>query len=176
MDRLVAIWPALVLIALVAGILALNNQSALDPMFRWLPVPLWCYALPMLLTSVGWLPAQHAVYGWITDRLFPVVLGILLFGVDLRGLSRTGWRAGLAMAVGTGSIGVMGADTGNVSLSGTAVGTFADKNMGTGKTVTISGLAITGSSIGNYSLTQPATTANITPSDVALSGVASSVR
>jgi len=108
MDRLVAIWPALVLIALVAGILALNNQSALDPMFRWLPVPLWCYALPMLLTSVGWLPAQHAVYGWITDRLFPVVLGILLFGVDLRGLSRTGWRAGLAMAVGTVSIVVGG--------------------------------------------------------------------
>jgi YDG domain-containing protein/Big-like domain-containing protein len=43
--------------------------------------------------------------------------------------------------------------------------TFSDKNVGTGKTVTVSGISISGSDAGNYSLSNPtaATTANITP-------------
>lgn len=43
-----------------------------------------------------------------------------------------------------------------------AVGTFSDKNVGTGKVVTISGLTISGSDASNYTLTQPTTSANIT--------------
>jgi hypothetical protein len=44
-----------------------------------------------------------------------------------------------------------------------AVGTFTDKNVGAGKTVTVSGLTLTGADAGKYSLTQPTTTADITP-------------
>ncbi|MCX6133089.1 MAG: YDG domain-containing protein [Ignavibacteriales bacterium] len=44
----------------------------------------------------------------------------------------------------------------------TAVGTFSDKEVGTNKTVTISGLTISGTDAGNYLLTQPTTTASIT--------------
>lgn len=58
--------------------------------------------------------------------------------------------------------GVVSADVGNVSLTGTPVGTFADKNVGTGKTVTINGYSLTGSAASNYSLTNPTTTADIT--------------
>ncbi len=39
---------------------------------------------------------------------------------------------------------------------------FADDSVGTGKTVTVSGLTITGADSGNYTLTQPTTTADIT--------------
>ena len=46
--------------------------------------------------------------------------------------------------------------------TGGAGGAFADAHVGTGKTVTVSGLALTGPNAGNYTLTQPATTANIT--------------
>jgi len=46
--------------------------------------------------------------------------------------------------------------------SGSAAGAFTDKNVGTGKTVTVSGLTISGTDAGNYTLTQPTTTANIT--------------
>ena len=59
--------------------------------------------------------------------------------------------------------GVVGSD--DVSLTGTATGTFADKNVGTGKTVSITGLSLTGAKAGNYSLpTTPnaTTTADIT--------------
>ncbi len=51
-----------------------------------------------------------------------------------------------------------------VTLTSTsAKGVFTDKNVGGGKTVLISGLALAGASAGNYSVTQPTTTANITP-------------
>ena len=53
----------------------------------------------------------------------------------------------------------------------TALGAFADKNIGTGKTVTVSGLTISGADIGNYTLTQPTTTANITPKELTVTGI-----
>ncbi len=57
-------------------------------------------------------------------------------------------------------LGVFGMD--DVSLSGTATGTFGDANAGTSKLVTISGLGLTGGDAGNYSLTPPTATADIT--------------
>jgi hypothetical protein len=57
--------------------------------------------------------------------------------------------------------GVVSGDTVNLVTSG-AFGSFANKNVGTGKTVTISGLSLSGSSASNYTLTQPTATANIT--------------
>jgi fibronectin-binding autotransporter adhesin len=57
-------------------------------------------------------------------------------------------------------VGVVSGDT--VTLGGTAVGTFADPNVGTNKTVTVSGLTLGGASAGNYTLTEPTTTASIT--------------
>jgi hypothetical protein len=57
--------------------------------------------------------------------------------------------------------GVLSGD--NVVLGTTgALGTFSDKNAGTNKTVSVSGLTISGTNVANYSLTQPAATATIT--------------
>jgi len=68
-------------------------------------------------------------------------------------------------------VGAIGSD--NVTLAtGSATGAFSDKNVGTGKTVTISGLALSGDDAGNYSFTQPATTANITAKALTVSGIA----
>ena len=57
------------------------------------------------------------------------------------------------------------------SVTGTASGTFADKNVGSGKTVMISGLSLTGADASNYSLTTPTTTATITAKSITLSGL-----
>ena len=54
---------------------------------------------------------------------------------------------------------IVGSDT--VSLTGTAVGTFANAGPGTGITVTVSGQSLTGAQSTNYSLTEPTTTATI---------------
>ncbi len=58
-------------------------------------------------------------------------------------------------------VGVVSPDHVNFHANG-ATGTFSDKNVGTGKTVVVSGLSINGPDSGNYTLTQPTTTANIT--------------
>ncbi|KTB47423.1 hypothetical protein DEALK_02680, partial [Dehalogenimonas alkenigignens] len=55
---------------------------------------------------------------------------------------------------GAALVGVLGGQTVTLNTAG-AVGAFADKNIGTGKTVTISGLTIGGADVANYTLTQP---------------------
>ena len=59
----------------------------------------------------------------------------------------------------------------SVSISDTS-STFADANVGNGKTVTVSGISLGGASAGNYVLdnTSTTTTANITPVILSLSG------
>jgi hypothetical protein len=65
--------------------------------------------------------------------------------------------------------GVVGSD--NVSISGTPSAAFADKNVGNGKTVNISGLSLTGPDAANYTLSPSlAVTANITSATLTASG------
>jgi hypothetical protein len=65
-------------------------------------------------------------------------------------------------------VGIAGADTVTVNTSA-ATGTFANANVGGGKLVQIAGIAAAGVDGGNYTVTQPTTTANITPANVAVS-------
>jgi hypothetical protein len=62
---------------------------------------------------------------------------------------------------GAALVGLVSGDTVNLN-SGAVAGAFANKNVGSGKTVTVSGLTIDGVDAGNYSLAQPTTTADIT--------------
>jgi len=67
-------------------------------------------------------------------------------------------------------VGVVGSESVALNTAG-ASGTFGNKNVGTGKTVTVSGLTISGTDAGNYTLTQPTTTANITPKELTVTGI-----
>ena len=71
---------------------------------------------------------------------------------------------------GTGTLtGIVGADA--VTLSGTPTGTFANKNVGTNKAITVSGYTLAGVQAGNYTVTQPTgLTANITQKSVTVAG------
>ncbi|MBI3320528.1 MAG: DUF819 family protein, partial [Candidatus Omnitrophica bacterium] len=93
-------WPVLVLVGLVALLLLLSRCPVGERLFRWLPIPLWCYGVPMLLRAVGWLPVDATGYAWATDHLFPVALALLLLGVDVAALRRIGLHALLAVVVG----------------------------------------------------------------------------
>ena len=60
----------------------------------------------------------------------------------------------------------------NLTLgSGSATAAFSSKNIGTGKTVTISGLTISGAGSANYTFTQPTATADITAKALSITGV-----
>jgi trimeric autotransporter adhesin len=71
---------------------------------------------------------------------------------------------------GTASVAALAGDT--VTLGGTGSGTFANKNVGNGKTVTVTGYTLSGADAGNYTVVQPTgVTANITPASLTVTGV-----
>jgi hypothetical protein len=71
---------------------------------------------------------------------------------------------------GTAAVTALGGDT--VTVGGTGSGNFANKNVGNGKTVTVTGYTLGGADAGNYTVVQPATvTANITPASLTMTGV-----
>jgi hypothetical protein len=65
--------------------------------------------------------------------------------------------------------GVVSGDSVALNAGGTS-GAFASKNVGTGKSVQVSGLTISGADAGNYSLAQPTTTADITAKNLTIGG------
>ena len=96
---------------LVAAILAVQRLPACGRVFRWLPIPLWCYALPAIAVELGWLPANDPSYPWLTTQLLPVALGLLLLGADLPSVLRSGTRVLAAAGIGTAGI-ILGAALG----------------------------------------------------------------
>ncbi|MBH0178409.1 MAG: LEPR-XLL domain-containing protein [Nitrospira sp.] len=59
--------------------------------------------------------------------------------------------------------------SGDVFTASYTTATFADKNVGTGKTVSVSGISISGTDAGNYTFnTTASTTANITPATASI--------
>ena len=70
----------------------------------------------------------------------------------------------------TAALVALGSD--EVALGGLGAGAFADKRVGDGRAVTVTGYTILGSDAGNYTLVQPAgLTASITPADLTVSGL-----
>ena len=63
--------------------------------------------------------------------------------------------------------GILGSDEVTLITTG-ATGTFVNKNIGTGKLVTVNGLVLTGSDADKYSLIPPTTTANISPTGLTI--------
>ena len=67
-------------------------------------------------------------------------------------------------------VGVISGDT--VTPTGTTSGTFANKNVGLSKAVSVSGYSLTGPNAGNYTLLQPTgLTANISAASLTVSGL-----
>ncbi len=96
---------AAVLIAIVAATQAAAHAALFRPLLNVLPVPFWCYILPMLGTSVGWLPSSSSLYPWLSAQLLPICLVLLLVGTDLPAIGRLGRLAITAML--TGSVGIL---------------------------------------------------------------------
>ncbi|MEP6908774.1 MAG: YDG domain-containing protein, partial [Pseudoxanthomonas sp.] len=75
-----------------------------------------------------------------------------------------------ATLFGTASVTALGADVVNVGGSGTGV--FANKNVGIGKAVTVTGYTLSGTDAANYAIVQPAAvTANIAQANLAVTGI-----
>ena len=111
------VWPLTILVVIVVAILLARQAPRLAFLFRWLPVPLWCYAVPMAASSAGWLTPSHPAWRLITALLLPLALALLLLGVDLGALRRTGGRLLASAAAGAAGV-ILGAPLGVWLLRG----------------------------------------------------------
>jgi gliding motility-associated-like protein len=100
------------------------------------------------------------------------ILGIALTvtGITANNKIYNGTSAATLNTSGATLTGVIPGDIVSLILTG-ASGTFANKNAGTGKVVSISGLTLSGADAAKYSITQPSATANITKAGLTISGV-----
>jgi uncharacterized membrane protein len=94
------VWVVSGLLLIVTAVAVAARQSSLGAVFRWLPLPLWCYALPMIAVSLGALPREPALYRGLTHAILPLALGLLLLGTDVPAVLRTGGRALVAAVAG----------------------------------------------------------------------------
>ena len=102
--------------------------------------------------------------GTITPRTLTVT--------GFNGVSRVYDGTTVDTVSGTGALqGVLAADTGAVSLSGAAVGTFSDRHVGISKAVAVSGVSLSGPEASDYTLSLPTVQANITPFALTVGGL-----
>jgi len=80
-------------------------------MFQYLVPLIWIYATPVVLRNVGLLPAESPTYGVLRDVGLPVVIVLLLLGVDVGAAVRVMGRGLGVMLLGTAGI-VVGAPIG----------------------------------------------------------------
>ncbi len=90
----------LIFTALVGLLWRLEAHPRFGRWFKVLPVPFWCYMIPMLGTTFGLLPAENPLYPFLSRQLLPICLVLLLIGIDLKGLLRLGPLATGLMLIG----------------------------------------------------------------------------
>ncbi len=95
---------------------------------------------------------------------------------NLAALDKVYDRTTVATVNGTGTlVGIVGTEA--ITLNESArTGSFDDKNVGIAKDVTVNGLTLGGTGFTNYRLIAPVLSAEITPADVAVSGLSSAAR
>jgi len=116
--------------------------------------------------SIGGADAANYTFGAITGDYTVNKLAVTLTATGTNKV----YDATLTDAVTVTASGVI---AGDAIAFGTASGNFADKNVGNGKTVTVSGVNVSGADAGNYdvSIGSLKTTANITPLAITVTAV-----
>ncbi len=94
----------LLLAAVVAAILGLSRQERAATLFKYMPVPLWCYFIPTLLATFGVVPSDSPLYGGMSQKILPACLFLLLLGSDLPAIVKMSHKALGAMLAGSAGI------------------------------------------------------------------------
>ena len=122
------------------------------------------------LTDGTGLAANYSISPGQTSTANVTAKALTVSGITA---SNKTYDANTTATLNTGSVTYTG-KIGSDDFNGTYTGAFSDKNVGTGKTVTITP-SYTGADVGNYSVTDHATiTANITAKALTVSGITAS--
>ena len=99
--------------------------------------------------------------------------GLTVAGIEAQNKVYDGTNNATLIVTNAVLVGVLTGDTVTLDTAN-AVGVFADRNVGTGKLVTVSGLTLVGADAAKYTLTQPTTNADITPASLTVTGITAS--
>ncbi|MFA5859105.1 MAG: DUF819 family protein [Elusimicrobiota bacterium] len=97
-----------VLVVALGGIYWVSGFKKLEKFFDIFPPIIWCYFIPMILSTAGILPSDTPLYKSMKEVLLPAALVLLLLSTDLPGIVRLGFIALSMMFIGTFGI-ILGA-------------------------------------------------------------------
>ncbi|MBK8974832.1 MAG: DUF819 family protein [Planctomycetes bacterium] len=101
-----------VLVVVLALLFAAERSRVLRPVFRLVPVLVFCYFVPTALSNTGVIPGgapaagepDFPLYPFVMDWLLPASLLLLVLAVDVLGIVRLGARAVLLFGAAVASI------------------------------------------------------------------------
>lgn len=82
----------LLFVAIVSSLYFLTQVETFKKIFRYLPLPFWCYFLPAIISTLGWIPQESPLYSKLSRFLLPACLILILLGATLAPLIRLGVR------------------------------------------------------------------------------------
>jgi uncharacterized membrane protein len=92
------------LFVVIALLFAAERHAVLGKLFRFVPLIVFAYFVPTLLSNVGVLPLDSPAYGFVKKTLLPASLLLLTLSVDLPTIARLGKPSVLLFLAGTASI------------------------------------------------------------------------
>ena len=93
-----------VLLAVLAVIFWFGETVPGKRVFGIIPKLVFCYFIPTTLTTLGILPDDSALYGWIKMYMLPASLLLLILALDVPGILRLGPRAVIMLLAGTAGV------------------------------------------------------------------------
>lgn len=97
-----------VLLAVLASLFVLQRHPRTSRIFRVVPLLVFCYFVPALLSNVGIIPAESEVYIFIRRVLLPASLVLLVLSTDIPAVLSLGRDAVVLFLAGSVSIAVSG--------------------------------------------------------------------
>jgi uncharacterized membrane protein len=97
-----------VLLAVLAGLFLLQRHPRSRRLFSVVPLLVFCYFVPALLSNLGVIPGESEVYVFVRRVLLPASLVLLVLATDIPAVLSLGRDAVLLFLTGTASIFVGG--------------------------------------------------------------------
>jgi uncharacterized membrane protein len=115
-----------VLLATLAGLFAASQTSGGQRVFRVVPLLVFAYFVPTLLSNVGVIPLSSPAYDFVKRTLLPASLVLLVLAVDVPSITRLGRDAILLLLAGTAGI-VIGGPVAYLALGWMVPGELGDE-------------------------------------------------
>ncbi len=93
-----------VLLGVLAILFTIDRHPVFGKVFKVIPLLVFAYFIPTILSNTGIIPLKSALYQYIMDWLLPASLVLLTLSVDVKSIMRLGRSTLILFLIGTTSI------------------------------------------------------------------------